>query len=63
MGIKRVEVDQKAKTLTLVMELEEPRPSATGKTMVVATTRGNQATTATIDGKVISVGCNAYYKR
>lgn len=40
-----------------------PQPSATGKTLVVATTHGNLATTATVDGKPVIVGVNAYIKR
>ncbi len=40
-----------------------PTPSATGKTLVVATSRGNQVTTAEVDGKQVTVGVNAYIKR
>ena len=40
-----------------------PQPSATGKTLVVASTHGNLATTATVDGKPIILGLNAYIKR
>ncbi len=39
-----------------------PRPSASGKTTVIASTNGNKPTTCTHDGKVIIVGCNAYVK-
>jgi hypothetical protein len=48
-----------------VMVVELPiskRPSASGKTTVVASTNGNQPTTLTIDGKVVVVGFNAYIK-
>ena len=61
MGFKSVAVDSKAKTLTVVMDLES-RPSKSGKTTVVASTNGNQPTTATIDGKVVILGVNAYVK-
>jgi hypothetical protein len=37
-----------------------PAPSASGKTLVVASTRGNQRTEAVIDGQPIIVGLNAY---
>ena len=50
--------------LILTMDIEkEPRPSASGKTIVIASTHGNQSTTAQWDGKTVVVGCNAYVKR
>ena len=36
---------------------------ASGKTLVVATTGGNVATAATVDGKPVIVGLNAYVKK
>jgi hypothetical protein len=39
------------------------RPSASGKTLVVATSGGNKPTTATVDGKPVIVGFNAYIKK
>ncbi len=47
----------------LVVEIDinnPPIPSASGKTLVVASSRGNQPTTATINGKAVVVGLNAY---
>lgn len=38
-----------------------PRSSATGKTMVVASTRGNAVTSCIVNGKPLTVGLNAYY--
>ena len=58
--LKQVVVDEKAKTLTLVLDLEEPTPSASGKTLVVASTRGNARTDAQVNGKTLVVGVNAY---
>jgi hypothetical protein len=58
--LKQVIVDEKAKTLTLVLDLEEPTPSASGKTLVVASTRGNARTEAQVNGKTLVVGVNAY---
>jgi len=37
-----------------------PVPSATGKTLVVASSHGNKVTEARIDGKHVVVGLNAY---
>ena len=36
------------------------RPSNSGKTMLVASSGGNQTTTAQVDGKNVIVGLNAY---
>lgn len=38
------------------------RPSASGKTTVVASSNGNIATSVVIDGKPVIVGVNAYIK-
>ena len=46
--------------LVLTLPLEKPTPSASGKTLVVASTHGNQRTTVEIDGKPVTVGVNAY---
>jgi hypothetical protein len=46
--------------LKIEMPMQTPTPSASGKTLVVATTRGNVKTGATVDGKPITLGLNAY---
>lgn len=40
-----------------------PRPSATGKSLVVASSGGNKQTEATISGQPVIVGVNAYIER
>jgi len=40
-----------------------PKPSASGKTMVVASSHGNKVTECEVDGKAVTVGFNAYIKR
>jgi hypothetical protein len=40
-----------------------PILSATGKTLVVASSHGNQKTEAVIDGQAVIVGVNAYVPR
>ena len=40
-----------------------PVPSGTGKSLVVASTHGNQKTDAVINGQPIIVGVNAYITR
>ena len=47
-------------TLVIRIPIQKPTSSATGKTLVVASTRGNQKTGLQIDGKDVHVGVNAY---
>ncbi len=57
-----MEVTISGNKLIIEIELQPPTPSASGKTLVVATTRGNVVTQAQIDGKLITIGLNAYIK-
>ena len=46
--------------LVIEIEIEKtPRQSASGKTLVVASTRGFRATGAQVDGKQLSISINA----
>ena len=56
-------VEIKGKQLIITVDLQTPAPSASGKTLVVASSHGNQPTTAIIDGKPVVVGFNAYIKK
>lgn len=58
-----VTYNKDTQTLTITIQCSTPRPSASGKTMVIATTGGNRPTTATYDGKPIIAGVNAYVRR
>jgi hypothetical protein len=49
--------------LVLTLPLGTPAPSASGKTLVVASSHGNKQTTVQVDGKPIVVGVNAYIRR
>lgn len=49
--------------LTIVIDLQEPIPSASGKNLVVASTRGNVVTDCIIDGKNVVIGLNAYIRK
>ena len=55
----KVTLNEKAGTLTVVLPLT-PGPSKSGKSLVIASTRGNQTTPATFDGKPVTLGVNAY---
>ena len=55
-------VEIKDNKLCIEIDLEKPTPSASGKTLVVASTRGNAVTSAMVDGKPVTIGLNAYIK-
>lgn len=48
--------------LVIRIQIEEPRRSASGKTLVVASTHGNVTTNAFVAGKPVTVGLNAYIR-
>jgi hypothetical protein len=60
---ERMKVEIKGNELIITVEMQTPTPSASGKTLVVASSRGNQVTTAMVDGKPVVVGLNAYIKK
>lgn len=53
-------VTREGDTLVIRVPMQAPSPSASGKTLVVASTRGNQKAGIQIDGKDVFVGVNAY---
>ena len=56
-------VEIKGNELVITIEMQTPTPSASGKTLVIASSHGNQTTTAMVDGKPIIVGLNAYIRK
>jgi hypothetical protein len=42
---------------------DKPERSASGKTLVVASTYGNKETDCIVDGKKVTVGVNAYISK
>lgn len=55
-----IEAKIEGNKLIITCDLEEPTPSASGKTLVVASTRGNMQTGVTVNGKTLIIGLNAY---
>jgi len=49
--------------LVIRIPMTEPRPSASGKTLVVATSSGNKVTDAIVQGQNVVIGLNAYIKK
>lgn len=60
--LRSAKIDADSKTITLVLDLQEPTASASGKTLVVATTHGNVPTDVQVNGKPVIVGVNAYIR-
>ena len=58
-----MKVEVQGKNLVITIPLTEPTPSASGKTLVVASSHGNKETDAKINGKPVIIGLNAYIKR
>lgn len=58
-----MKVEIKNGKLIIEIDTHQPTPSASGKTLVIASTNGFQVTTAQIDGKPVSVSVNAFIKR
>ncbi len=57
-----MKVTVEGKTLRIEIEMQEPQRSASGKTLVVASSHGNQPTGAIVQGKPVVVGVNAYIR-
>jgi hypothetical protein len=55
----KVTINEKTGTITVVLPLT-PAPSKSGKSLVIASTRGNQVTAATFNGQPVTLGVNAY---
>ena len=49
--------------LIVEIDMQAPEPSSSGKTLVVASSHGNQATEAEVNGKKVIVGLNAYIQK
>jgi len=56
----KCELSADKKNLVITLPMEKPRASSSGKTLIVASSGGNQATTVQIDGKPVKVGVNAF---
>lgn len=52
----------KNKQLIITIAMQEPTISKSGKSLVVASTYGNQPTTAMVNNKPVVIGLNAYIK-
>ena len=55
-----VKLSADSKQLIITADIETPTPSASGKTLVVASTRGNMHTLVQVAGKPLTIGLNCY---
>jgi hypothetical protein len=55
-----IKLDKTKKMLTIRLPLERPRPSASGKTLVLASTHGCKTGEAVLCGRPIAVTANAF---
>lgn len=58
-----MKVTIEGKELVIRIPMCDPRPSSSGKTLVVATSSGNVTTTAIVNGQPVIIGLNAYIKK
>jgi hypothetical protein len=57
-----ITVTVKGDRIIIDAPLSSPTPSASGKTMVIASSHGNIATDAKVNGHEVIVGFNAYFR-
>jgi hypothetical protein len=57
MSVKSIDIDERAKTVTVVLDLVHVT-SSTGKMIMLATTNGWSGTNAGYDGKPVSANIN-----
>jgi hypothetical protein len=64
-GVAHMAIDAKieGQKLIITCDLEEPTPSASGKTLVVVSSRGNMKTDCMVAGKPLTIGLNAYISK
>jgi hypothetical protein len=55
-----MEVKIEGNMLVIKIPMQKPALSVSGKTLVVASTHGNQKTSAVVNGQAVTVGLNAY---
>lgn len=48
--------------LVIRIPVQKPKPSASGKTLVIATTGGNKPVDCKYEGEIITLGMTAYIK-
>lgn len=52
--------ERKGNKLVITADMQKPEMSKSGKSLVVATSKGNVKTELLVDGKPVIIGLNAY---
>lgn len=58
-----MKVEIKDNNLIITIPLQTPTLSTSGKTLVVASTKGNKVTDVMVQGKPVTIGLNAYISK
>ena len=58
-----MKVEQKGNVLVIEVEMTEPTPSASGKVLMVASSKGSVKTAVMVAGKPVTIGLNAWIKK
>jgi hypothetical protein len=58
-----VKIDEKRNLMMIELPMQPPTQSTSGKTLLIASTRGFASTTATLNGKPVSISINATIPR
>ena len=58
-----IETTGGTKNLVVTIPMNDPRPSASGKTLVVASSGGNQETDVKVKGETVKIGLNAFIRK
>lgn len=58
-----MKVEIKNNKMIIEIDMQEPSPSSSGKTLVVASTKGNVKTGCMVAGKEVTLGLNAYISK
>jgi hypothetical protein len=61
--MESMKVEIKGNKLCIEIDMQKPAPSKKGKTLIIASTRGNKVTDMMIEGKPLVIGLNAYIGR
>lgn len=60
MGTVKATIENGELVLRIPANVDNPPESKSGKTLVIASSRGNQSTGLEVKGRVVVVGLNAY---
>ena len=64
MSLLSMKIDDRAETMTIVLSLEKkPKPSGSGKSLVIAASGGSMSTGVLVDGKDVHISAVAYTKK